>query len=436
MKVDITVPGVGESITEGLLASWSVADGSVVIEGQAIFELETDKTTIDITAPTTGTLSISVPEGTDVVINQVVGVIDTDKAEGPEADPETVPKDSDSKPADSISDAPAAVPDGTDAPPVGRITPAAKAAAAEKGIDPASLTGTGRSGMVTKADVAIAAGGEAAGRGASGSGSAPLKVPESSKGSHVAKTGEESAAARQRSSKTLKIGEYRKPLSRIRKIIAANLARTRDELVLLTTFNEADMSAIKTMRARFGEAFKDRYGVKLGFMSFFLKASASALAAYPEVNAYIDGDEVVYRDGIHISVAVSTPKGLVTPVVRHVESRGFAEIEKEIIGFSQKAADKTLMPDDLMGGSFTITNGGIFGSMLSTPLPAPKQSAILGMHAIKERPVALNGEVVIRPMMYLALSYDHRLVDGREAVGCLKSIKEALENPERLLLEV
>ncbi|MCK5249195.1 MAG: 2-oxo acid dehydrogenase subunit E2, partial [Spirochaetaceae bacterium] len=248
--------------------------------------------------------------------------------------------------------------------------------------------------------------------------------------------GEESAAARQRSSETLKIGEYRKPLSRIRKIIAANLARTRDELVLLTTFNEADMSAIKTMRARFGEAFKDRYGVKLGFMSFFLKASASALAAYPEVNAYIDGDEVVYRDGIHISVAVSTPKGLVTPVVRHVESRGFAEIEKEIIGFSQKAADKTLMPDDLMGGSFTITNGGIFGSMLSTPLPAPKQSAILGMHAIKERPVALNGEVVIRPMMYLALSYDHRLVDGREAVGCLKSIKEALENPERLLLEV
>ncbi len=380
MKVDIKVPGVGESITEGLLAAWAVANESVVIEGQAIFELETDKTTIDVTAPATGTLSIVVAEGTEVTINQLVGIIDTDKAESTNtsvAEVETL---------------------------VDRITPAAKAAAAKMNIDPATIEGTGRSGMVTKSDI-----------------------------STMAKPAE---SGQMRSSESPKAGEIRKPLSRIRKIIAANLARTRDELVLLTTFNEADMSAIKTMRASFGEAFLKRHGVKLGFMSFFLKASASALAIYPEINAYIDGEDVVYRDGIHISVAVSTPRGLVTPVVRHVETKSFAEIEGEIIGFSQKAADKSLMPDDLMGGSFTVTNGGIFGSMLSTPLPAPKQSAILGMHAIQERPVAVNGEVVIKPMMYLALSYDHRLVDGREAVGCLKTIKEALENPERLLLEI
>lgn len=391
MEVEIKVPGVGESITEGLLAAWAVSDGTVVIEGQAIFELETDKTTIDVTAPATGTLSITVKEGTEVTINQVVGMIDTDKAQ----------------PADSAGPAVEQTPKTEQ--PGSRITPSALAEAARTDTDPASVTGTGRKGMITKSDI-------------SGPGEKPVKSKKE--------------ATPERTASTSSSVETRVPLSRIRKIIAANLARTRDELVLLTTFNEADMSAVKGMRGKFGEAFLKRHGVKLGFMSFFLKASASALAAYPEANAYIDGDEVVYRNGIHISVAVSTDRGLVTPVVRNVESKSFAEIEKEIIGFAQKAKDKKLMPDDLMGGSFTVTNGGIFGSLLSTPLPAPKQSAILGMHSIQERPVALNGEVVIRPMMYLALSYDHRLIDGREAVGCLKSIKEALENPERLLLEV
>jgi len=409
MKVDITVPGVGESITEGLLAAWSAADGSVVIEGQAIFELETDKTTIDVTAPATGTLNIAVPEGTEVTISQVVGTIDTEKAETTESEsPKSEPVPSDT---------------------VGRTTPAARKAASKENIDPGSITGTCRGGLVTKSDIAGTAdpGAEETGPAAesTGPGSDPAAPGESVP--KTAKTPEPGG---------IRGAETRKPLSRIRKIIAANLARTRDELVLLTTFNEVDMSSVKNMRSRFGEAFQKRYDVKLGFMSFFLKASAAALAAYPEINAYIDGEDVVYRDGVHISVAVSTSRGLVTPVVRHVESRGFAEIEREIIGFSRKAKDKTLMPDDLMGGSFTVTNGGIFGSMLSTPLPAPKQSAILGMHSIQDRPVAVDGEVVIRPMMYLALSYDHRLVDGREAVGCLKMIKEALEHPERLLLEV
>jgi len=385
MNVEIKIPGVGESITEGTLALWSVADGSVVIEGQAIFELETDKTTIDVTAPATGTLSITVAEGTDVEIDQVVGMVDTDKAE-------TIAIDS-----APVVEAHSPVPSG------GRITPSAKAEAAVKDIDTATLTGSGRNGMVTRSDVK-----------------------------------EESDEPQQGSAKIeiRKTGEYRKPLSRIRKIIAANLRKTQSELVLLTTFNEVNMSAVKALRKGFGEDFREKHGVKLGFMSFFIKASASALESYPDINARIDGDEVIYSEGIHISVAVSTPKGLVTPVVRSVENLSFADIERQIVGFSKKAAEKKLLPEDLMGGSFTITNGGIFGSMLSTPLPAPGQSAILGMHAIQDRPAVLNGEVVIRPMMYLALSYDHRLVDGREAVGFLKTIKDTLENPERLLLEL
>jgi 2-oxoglutarate dehydrogenase E2 component (dihydrolipoamide succinyltransferase) len=430
MKVEITVPGVGESITSGLLASWSVADGKPVIEGQALFELETDKTTIDVTSPATGILSINVPQGTEVTINQVVGTVDTEAV---------------SDTAVTESAAPAAAP-----PPPGagvRVTPAAKAAAAAAGVNPAEVRGTGRGGMVTRSDVL-----ELADKKTDGEAGRPAEPPlppepaphpepppppglaKSRETVHPQESAPQSAAST--SAAGAGSGGSRKPLSRIRKIIAANLTRTRNELVLLTTFNEADMSAVKEIRTRFGPEFLNKYGVKLGFMSFFLKASASALTAYPELNARIDGDDVLYPDGIHISVAVSTPKGLVTPVVRHVETKSFAAIETEIAGFSRKAEEKTLMPEELTGGTFTVTNGGIFGSMMSTPLPAPGQSAVLGMHAIIDRPAAVNGQVVIRPMMYLALSYDHRLVDGREAVGCLKMIKDALENPERLLLGV
>lgn len=398
MKVDVKVPGVGESITEGTLASWAVADGAAVIEGQALFEMETDKTTIDVTAPATGVLAISVAEGSDVIIAQVVGIIDT------EATPVST---EDMVVADRISET-----SGEQ-----RITPAARAAATDSGIDSSELSGTGRNGMITREDVLTA----------SDMPASTEMVPESTLVIENRKASDES---RQKSNET------RKPLSRIRKVIAANLAKTRDELILLTTFNEVDMSSVKAMRSRYGETFRERHGVKLGFMSFFLKAAAAAMESFPEVNARIEGDEVVYPDGVHISVAVSTARGLVTPVLRHVEKMGFAGIEKQIVSFSQKAAGKTLLPDDLVGGSFTITNGGIFGSLMSTPLPAPKQSAILGMHAINDRPVALDGEIVIRPMMYLALSYDHRLIDGREAVGFLKTIKESLEHPERLLLEL
>lgn len=481
MKVEIKVPGVGESITEGLLASWMVEDGALVAEGQALFELETDKTTIEVTAPASGKLEIGVSADTDVVIDQVVGMVDP--AAGAEGATGTAEAGTagdggqDDGGAGRAGEAggPAGAGGGSRAETGrgddeggssgsgGRITPGAKAAAERSGISVEGLTGGGRGGMVTKADVAAAGGaggasgaegalgagpaggGRAAGAGRSGGGRAG--GPGAAGGGQAAgglsgpagaRAAESSSAGRKGSPEISEGGEIRKPLSRIRRAIAANLARTRDELVLLTTFNEADMSAVKALRAKHGEAFRERHGVKLGFMSFFLKAAAAALGRFPDVNAVIDGEknEVVYRDGVHISVAVSTPKGLVTPVLRHAQAMNLADIERGIIDFGRKAAEKTLMPDDLIGGTFTVTNGGIFGSMMSTPLPAPGQSAILGMHAIQERPVVREGAVVIRPMMYLALSYDHRLIDGREAVGCLKMIKEGVEDPERLLLEL
>ena len=442
MKVEIKVPGVGESITEGLLASWMVEDGALVAEGQALFELETDKTTIEVTAPASGKLEIGVSADTDVVIDQVVGMVDPEASVAGSADAgaaEAAGGQDDGGAAGAGGGSPAETGRGDDeggsGGSGGRITPGAKAAAERSGISVEGLTGGGRGGMVTKADVAAAGGaGGALGAGPAEGGRADGGLS----GPPGARAAESSSAGRKGSPEISERGEIRKPLSRIRRAIAANLARTRDELVLLTTFNEADMSAVKALRAKHGEAFRERHGVKLGFMSFFLKAAAAALGRFPDVNAVIDGEknEVVYRDGVHISVAVSTPKGLVTPVLRHAQGMNLADIERGIIDFGRKAAEKTLMPDDLIGGTFTVTNGGIFGSMMSTPLPAPGQSAILGMHAIQERPVVREGAVVIRPMMYLALSYDHRLIDGREAVGCLKMIKEGVEDPERLLLEL
>lgn len=402
MKVEITVPAVGESINEGYLAAWLVSDGSQVQEGQSIFELETEKTTMMIGSPATGQISISVEAETDVSIGQTVGSVDTEAAV--QAAPSTAAAASDS------GIPPAAQESAGAAKSEGRITPAAKAEAARAGINPASIAGTGRAGMITKADIQTAPG----------------------------STNSTAQPDVQTAAKSIINTEIRKPLSRLRRAVAANLTRTRDELVLLTTFNEADLSSIKGIRARYGQEFQETHGVKLGFMSFFLKAAAAALTAYPEVNAHIDSttDEIVYPGAIHIAVAVSTPRGLITPVLRNVPGKSFADIEKEIIGYSQKAANKTLVPEELAGGTFTVTNGGIFGSLMSTPLPAPNQSAILGMHTIQDRPVARNGEILIRPMMYLALSYDHRLIDGREAVGCLKAIKEAVESPERLLFEL
>jgi len=424
--IEVRVPSVGESVTEGLLASWSVKDGSTVIEGQALCELETDKTTIDITAPATGTLKITVPEGRNVEINQVVGVIDAD---------------SDGRGGESVTKSgqvDLTRVDEKNTPHLMKASPSARAEAARSGIDIGKISGSGRDKLINKSDVIAASSSNISPGGHDSSASTGQNYQkERSQGQftseknflhgRIDKTNSRSAAGTK---------EHRKALSRIRRVIATNLAKTQAELVLLTTFNEVDMSAIKAMRVRYKDIFHERHGIKLGFMSFFLKASAAALDLFPEINSYIDGDEVVYRGDISINVAVSTPRGLITPVVRNVRAKGFSEIEREIAGFSVRAANKTLMPDDLIGGGFTISNGGVFGSLLSTPLPAPKQTAILGMHSIVDRPVAIDNEVLIRPMMYLALSYDHRLIDGKEAVGFLKEIKGGIENPERLLLEI
>jgi len=423
-EVEVRVPAVGESVTEGLLASWSVKDGSTVIEGQALCELETDKTTIDITAPATGTLRIAVPEGTEVEISQVVGMIDVGRdSQGREPDAKRGQVD--------LNKA-----DEEDAANQVKGSPSARAEAARSSVDMGKISGSGRGELINKSDVIAAASSSISPGTQEASVSASREYQKESSQTHVVPEQTPAQIGRINSKLTVGAGEQRRALSRIRKVIAANLAKTQAELVLLTTFNEADMSAVKAMRVRYKDAFQERHGVRLGFMSFFLRASAAALDLFPELNAYIDGDEVVYRERINISVAVSTPRGLVTPVLRDVRTKGFGEIEREIADFSVRAANKTLMPDDLVGGSFTISNGGVFGSLLSTPLPAPKQTAILGMHAIIDRPVAINSEVLIRPMMYLALSYDHRLIDGKEAVSFLKEIKKGVENPERLLLEV
>ena len=398
MIIDITIPEAGESITEGFLASWSVTDGDFVVEGQVLFEFETDKTTLDVSAPASGRISITTEAGVDVQVAQVVAQIDTEaQGEGKQPPP---PKE------ESLETPPLSSPKMPPVPkehePILRSTPSARQEGERHQRNLNQVQGSERGGMRTKMDVL---------ESLPSPSSHPLSSPQSQEA-------------------------RREPLSRIRRAIASNLKRTKEELVLLTTFNEVDMSAAKSLRSRHGEAFLQRHGVKLGFMGLFLKAVAHSMEPFPQINAHIDGEDAVYPDGVHISVAVSTPKGLVTPVIRHVQSLSIAQIEQAIRHFAEKAMGKTLLPQDMEGGSFTVTNGGVFGSMMSTPLPSPGQSAILGMHAIIDRPIAHDGQVEIHPMMYVALTYDHRLVDGREAVGFLKSIKEAIEDPQRLLLEV
>jgi len=420
-EVEVRVPSVGESITRGFLNRWSVRNASTVIEGQAICELETDKTTIDITAPATGILRITVSEETEVEINQVIGTIDasgTDSQKG-EYDTQTEQASLSEVKKERMAQ---------------RISPSAKAEIARSGIEMNNISGSGRDKLINKSDVIASISSD----DLADAHDVPAVQDKQVEKSQLSITSKPIPGQIEKKDNSVAVssGEHRKPLSRIRRLIAANLAKTKSELVLLTTFNEADMSAIKIIRGRYKDAFQEKHGVKLGFMSFFLKASAVALASFPELNAYIDGNEVVYRDFINISVAVSTPRGLVTPVVRNVQTKGFGEIEREIASFSVRASNKTLIPEDLIGGSFAISNGGVFGSLLSTPLPAPKQTAILGMHSIIDRPVAIDNAVHICPMMYLALSYDHRLIDGKEAVSFLRKIKEGIENPERLLLDI
>jgi 2-oxoglutarate dehydrogenase E2 component (dihydrolipoamide succinyltransferase) len=398
MAIEVKIPPMGESISSGVLAKWHVANGAVVKKDQVLFELETDKITSEGTAEAAGKITFAVEAGTEVKIGQVVATIDTAVTEGAAS---TAP---------AAAAPAAAVKSDTQSPAVRRL-------AAETGIDPASVAGSGKAGRVTKGDMLAASEAKPAPTAATVAPRAEV-APATSPSVASAKEGRQS----------------RVKMTKLRQTIANRLVAAQHNAAMLTTFNEADMSAVMGLRAKYQNDFTKKHGVKLGFMSFFVKAVVQALKDVPGVNAQIDGDHIIQNHYFDIGVAVSTDKGLIVPVIRDCDKKSMAEIEKEIAEAAKKARDGKLTLADLEGGVFTITNGGIFGSMMSTPILNSPQSAILGMHAIKERPIALNGQVVIRPMMYLALSYDHRLVDGKESVTFLVSVKNSLEDPARLIL--
>ncbi|HVS37697.1 MAG TPA: 2-oxoglutarate dehydrogenase complex dihydrolipoyllysine-residue succinyltransferase [Gemmataceae bacterium] len=415
MAVDIKVPSVGEAITEGVLSRWLKADGDAVREGDPVLELETDKASQEVSSPASGVLKIGVKEGQKIAIGAVVGRVE----EGPGAPAQ--PREA-AKPA-AVEDK--AIPVTTAAAAVEPLlSPAARQMAADAGVDPRKLAGSGRGGRIIKEDVQAFLAERAAPPPPppARAPAPPAPPPPSPQGME----GKPPANGR----------ETRQRMTTIRQRIAERLLAAQQNAAILTTFNEADMSAVQALRAKYKESFQKKHGVGLGFMSFFVKAAVEGLRAFPAANARIDGPDIVYHHFHDIGVAVSTEKGLMVPVLRDAGRLSFAEIEKGVAELAAKARDGKITVADLQGGTFTITNGGVFGSLLSTPILNPPQSGILGMHAIQKRPVVVNDEIVIRPMMYLAFSYDHRLIDGREAVSFLVRVKECVENPERLMLEV
>ena len=435
MATKILVPSLGESVSEGIVAAWLKQPGEAVAVDEVVMELETDKVTIEVLAPEAGTMaSHEVAEGDTVEPGSVLGLIADEDATTAPAQDASAKEETTEAPMTASQ----ATPEPTSAP-----TPAAPAAtssalspAVEKlvaenpQVDPTSLNGSGKAGRVTKGDMlaagAISGGvGGAGGAGTSAAAGAPSPAPISAPAAAPKPTPQATAGL-----------EKRVRMTGLRKTIARRLKEAQNTAAILTTYNEADMSAIKALRATHQEAFVKKYGAKLGFMSFFVAACCQALKDIPAVNAEIDGDELVYKNFYNIGVAVGTPTGLVVPVIRDADRMGFADIEKTIADFGMRARDGKLSMAEMTGGTFTISNGGTYGSLMSAPILNPPQSGILGMHKIQDRPVAIKGQVEIRPMMYLALSYDHRIIDGKEAVTFLVKVKEALENPERLMLGI
>ena len=415
MSLEIKVPSVGESITEVTLAQWLKQDGDYVEMDENIAELESDKATFELPAEKAGILKIIAQEGDTLEIGAVVCTIEEGDAPAGGAAPA---EKSEEAPA-AKAEAPAAAKEDDESPETyaaGTASPAAAKILREKGIDPSSVKGTGKDGRITKEDAEKAQ-------------SAPAKTEAKAAASPAVTTAAAPAVAGSRN-------ERREKMSSLRKTIAKRLVAVKNETAMLTTFNEVNMQPIMDLRSKYKDSFKEKHGIGLGFMSFFTKAVTTALKEWPAVNARIDENEIVYSDFADVSIAVSAPKGLVVPVIRNAESMSLHQIEKTIAELAGKARDNKLTIDEMTGGTFTITNGGVFGSMMSTPIINAPQSAILGMHNIIQRPVAENGQVVIRPMMYIALSYDHRIIDGRESVSFLVRVKQLLEDPARLLLEV
>ncbi|RAK02994.1 2-oxoglutarate dehydrogenase E2 component [Larkinella arboricola] len=411
--VEMKVPPVGESITEVTIASWNKKDGDRVEMDEVLCELESDKATFELPSEAAGTLRIVAEAGSTLAIGAVICRIEVGAGA---AQPASQPAAPSSQPATQ----PAAAQSTEQGYAANHPSPVAAKILAEKGIDPKEVNGTGIGGRITKDDAVKAEKAAAAPQPAAAPASKPAPAPAAP--APVSGDGNR--------------GQRRERMTSLRKTIARRLVAVKNETAMLTTFNEVDMKPIMDLRARYKDKFKDKYAVGLGFMSFFTKAVCIALKDFPNVNAMIDGDSIVYNDYCDVSIAVSTERGLVVPVIRNAESMDFAAIEKEIIRLAGLARDNKLTIEQMSGGTFTITNGGIFGSMLSTPIINAPQSAILGMHNIVERPVVVNGEIVIRPMMYVALSYDHRIIDGKDSVSFLVRVKQLLEDPARILLGV
>jgi 2-oxoglutarate dehydrogenase E2 component (dihydrolipoamide succinyltransferase) len=397
-KIDMKVPSPGESISEVQIATWLVKDGDYVTNGQTIAEVDSDKATLELPAEASGTITLKAAAGDTVAVGQVVCIIDTDAAAPAAAKAE--PK-KEEKPAAAPAPAAAPSPFPASSNAAGHPSPSAAKMMAENNISAQQVSATGVGGRITKSDV----------------------VAAMSRGYDTASVQQWGGSREER----------REKMTMLRKKVAERLVSVKNTTAMLTTFNEVNMKPIMDLRAKYKDVFKEKHQVGLGFMSFFTKAVCEALHHFPAVNARIEGTEIVYNDFCDVGVAVSTPKGLMVPIMRNAETLSLAQIEKTIGDLAKKAREGKITVDDMTGGTFTITNGGVFGSMLSTPIINPPQSAILGMHNIVERPVAENGQVVIRPIMYVALSYDHRIIDGRESVGFLVKVKDMLEHPERLL---
>ncbi|TSK06694.1 MAG: 2-oxoglutarate dehydrogenase complex dihydrolipoyllysine-residue succinyltransferase [Geobacter sp.] len=421
--MDIKVPAVGESVYEAVIARWLKKTGDVVAKDEPLCEIETDKVTLEVTSEADGVLTVLSGEGETVKIGAVIATIDARGAEAKEAPKPAAPQ-APKKPAAQGA-----------APP---MSPSGRKLARELGVEPGDVQGSGRGGRVTNDDLmkAQAAKGEAAQPAAVKP--APVEPPPATPTQPVAPPPAAPAPPQPKTAPKEAAEEgriVRKPMTQIRKRIAERLVSVRQNTAMLTTFNEADMTEVIRLRKKHGEHFQKRHGVKLGFMSLFVRACCAALAEFPDVNASIEGDDIVYHNFCDIGVAVGGERGLVVPVLRGAEKMGLAEIELAIAEFAEKVRTNRIALSDLEGGTFTISNGGIYGSMLSTPILNPPQSGVLGMHNIQERAVVVDGQIVVRPMMYLALSYDHRIVDGKGAVGFLKLVKEYIEDPEEMLLE-
>ncbi|MCX7978307.1 MAG: 2-oxoglutarate dehydrogenase complex dihydrolipoyllysine-residue succinyltransferase [Bdellovibrionaceae bacterium] len=411
MKVEVKVPAVGESVTEAVIGSWSKKNGDYVRRNDVLLLLETDKASVEVVAENDGVLTIQAEAGSTVKIGATIATIDTEakptvSAEAKSAAPAHKPPPTPS--SATRAEVPAAEI---------HLSPAVQKIVTEKGLNPSTIQGTGKDGRLTKGDVLAAL---------ESTGSTTIVTPTTNKATTPAPT---PRTSRQGDKKLV-------PMTTIRKRIAERLLESQNTTATLTTFNEIDMSRLNAIRAKYKDKFKEKYGVNLGFMGFFVKAAIEALKAYPAVNAYIVGDNIEYHNYYNIGVAVSTDKGLLVPVIRDADQMNIAEIELAIKNYALKARDGKISVDDLSGGTFTISNGGVFGSLMSTPILNPPQSGILGMHKVEDRPVVIDGKIEIRPMMYVALSYDHRIIDGRESVGFLVKIKEGVEDPERLLLEI